>query len=126
VVLSEGMRPNLQLTGGGVVAVVGLVALAAAGLYLYSQRQRIGQALAQGADQALGLVNPADDRNAAYRAASAIGGAITGREDWTLGGQLADWFPSAAERELNEQLRPAPKPDLPEPDPYGAAPYYAP
>lgn len=114
--------PPVTLTAGGLLALAGLAVLGVAGVWLYTKRG----AIAAAAGEAVGLVNPADDRNLVNRGVSAVGEAVTGREGWTLGGQIADWFPSAAERELGRQLRPSTSPATSEPEPYGLPPYYAP
>lgn len=127
VVLSEG--PRIDLTGSGVLALAVLGVVGGVALWVYLKRDEIAKA----ADEAVGLVNPADSRNLAYGAVSSIGEAVTGREGWTLGSQIADWFPSAAERAFNDSMRPAVVPLTPEqqafnaqPDTYGVAPYFAP
>jgi hypothetical protein len=83
---------KLDLTGSGVLA---LAAVAAVGGLLLWKRKEIA-AVAE-------AVNPASDQNHVNRGLSAVGEAVTGREGWSLGSQLADWFPSAAERELSRQ-----------------------
>lgn len=89
---------KFDLTGSGVLA---LAAVAAVGVLVIWKRKE----LAAVAD----AVNPASESNIVNRAVSSVGEAVTGREGWTLGSQLADWFPSAAERELNRQWsQPAP------------------
>jgi hypothetical protein len=79
-----------ELTAGGVVA---LTAIAGVGLILYLNRDAI-----KGAVQA---VNPASDKNLAYRAASAAARAATGDPEATFGtalyGLKAKLFPSAAD-----------------------------
>lgn len=91
--------PNVNLSGTGILALAGLAALGLAGAWVYANRKTIASA----AERTVATFNPADDRNAAYSAVSAVGEAVTGRQGWTLGGQIADWFPSAAERELERQ-----------------------
>lgn len=91
--------PNVNLSGTGILALAGLAALGLVGAWVYSNRKTIASA----AERTLATVNPADDRNAAYSAVSAVGEAVTGRSGWTLGGAIADLFPSQAERELQRQ-----------------------
>lgn len=37
-------------------------------------------------------LNPASDKNLAYSAVNAVGGAITGDADWSLGSAIYDWL----------------------------------
>lgn len=92
---------KVDLTGTGVLALAAVAAVA--GLLLWKRKE-----LAAVAD----AINPASDSNIVNRGVSSVGEAITGREGWTLGGQLADWFPSAAERELNRQWSAPPPPSV--------------
>ncbi|MGZ8301211.1 MAG: hypothetical protein ACXW2U_00755 [Telluria sp.] len=38
-----------------------------------------------------GTFNPASDNNLIYRGVSALGGAFTGAQEWSLGAQIYDW-----------------------------------
>lgn len=37
-------------------------------------------------------LNPASDRNLVYGAVNAVGGAIAGESDWSLGSAIYDWL----------------------------------
>lgn len=37
-------------------------------------------------------LNPASDRNLIYRGVNAVGGAIAGEDDWSLGSAIYDWL----------------------------------
>lgn len=91
-------------------------AVSEAGDYLASIPGRIGDTLSEAADsitkagddfmpqyvadngglwetnmKVVNSVNPASDTNLIYRGVNAIGGAVAGSNDWTLGGQIYDW-----------------------------------
>lgn len=110
--------PTFELTGTGVLALGALGAVGLLGLWLYSKKDAIVQAAADAAETAVASVNPASDRNLAYRGVNGIGGAITGVENWSLGGAIYDL--------LNPEPKPAVPDTTPQPDPYGVAPYFAP
>jgi hypothetical protein len=118
--------PNVSIDGVGVAAVA-IVALAAGlGIYVFINRKSIVAA----ASDAVAIVNPADSRNIVNRGVSAIGEVVTGQEGWSLGMQIADWFPSAAEQEFTRSMGPPPAQPPAQPmtdtDPYGLPPYFAP
>lgn len=69
--------PEVNLTAGGVLAVVALAAVA----LVWVQRKRIGAAVAD-------AVNPASEKNLAYTAVNAVGGAVANDDSWTLGGAI--------------------------------------
>jgi hypothetical protein len=121
--------PNVSIDGVGVAAVAVVALAVGVGFYVWINRRAIGEA----ASDAVALVNPADADNLVNRGVSAIGEAVTGREGWSLGSQIADWFPSQAEREFNESMRPAAAPAPPpqahpmtDAAPYGLPDYFAP
>lgn len=96
---------KLSLTAGGIVA---LGALAALGVLWY-KRDAIAAAAGQAARTVGDAVNPASSGNVVNRAVSAVGATVTGDADWSLGGQLAEWF-SPSVRAANESLRTPPAP----------------
>lgn len=75
-------------------AGLGLVALLAVGLLLW----RGSVALRPGG--ALEVLNPASDKNFAYSAVNAVGGAVTGDKDFSLGARVWELLnPGAVARE---------------------------
>ena len=94
---------KLDLTGGGVIALAGLAVVGLGAWWIYSQRGAIANTAAKAAD----AVNPASQSNLVNRSVSAAGAALTGQADWSLGGQLAEWF-SPSVRAANDMNRAAP------------------
>lgn len=93
--------PAINATAGGILAVA---AVAAVGV-LWWNRKAIGQAVGSAAQ----LVNPISDRNVAYGATNAVGGALTGTRDFSLGSWLWEKLnPEAVERERQATIGPAP------------------
>lgn len=102
-----------ELTGGGVLALAGVAAVAALGFTLYAKRG----AIASAAGAAAAAVNPADSGNLVNRAVSAAGGLATGDVEFSLGGWLADRFsPSVAAADRMNKA-PLPVRQRPEVDP---------
>lgn len=89
---------KIGLTFTGVLAVAAVAAIG--GLYLYNRK-----ALSAAASAAVDAVNPASSNNIVNRGVSAVGAAFTGDGDWSLGGQLAEWF-SPEVAAANESMRP--------------------
>ena len=73
----------MNVTGGQIVGV----AVAAVVLYAAWRTVRFGESAAEAVAVA---VNPADSRNIVNRAVSAIGSAITGEPDFSLGSHIFD------------------------------------
>lgn len=71
--------PEVNLTAGGVLAVVAVAALA----MLWTQRRRISAAVAD-------AVDPTSRTNLAYSGVNAVGEAVTGQADWSLGVAVYD------------------------------------
>lgn len=90
---------KLNLGASGVLAV----AVVAVGALLYFKGRGAVAA-------AVDAVNPASSTNLVNRGVSSIGAAISGDDDWTLGGQLFEWFSPKA-REVRDMLAPTPTVD---------------
>jgi hypothetical protein len=99
---------KITWTAGSVFALAGLAALAAFGVWLLLNRDR----LIGGVKQAANLVNPASSENIANRAVTATVSSVAGREE-TLGGWLAEIFDPATRRVNREYQTPAPSNPLP-------------
>jgi hypothetical protein len=83
----------MKLSGSGVIALATVIGLGAAIAALWKNRAAVGAA-----------VNPLSDRNLAYQGANALTQAITGNKVDTVGTQIANRFPGAAERAVNSML----------------------
>lgn len=77
---------KLDLTGGGVIALAAVAAVAGLGFYVYTKRG----AIAQAAGAAVDAVNPASSSNLAYTGVNKAGAAITGDDSFSLGSWLYD------------------------------------
>ena len=98
--------------------VQAILLLGAAGAITYFA-YRAAKAGGSVAESVVASVNPVDSRNIVNRGVSAVGQVATGDADWTLGGQLAEWF-SPQVRAANEMLRNSPSytpPNAPYPEP---------
>lgn len=88
--------PKVELSGGAVLVLAGLLV---GGFALFRASQAagsIGTSLANGAAAVGQAINPFSDQNLAYRGVNAVGEAITGDANWTLGGATYDaWGPPA-------------------------------
>lgn len=84
------MKINLGASG-----VLALAAVAVGALLYFKGRGAVAAAV--------DAVNPASSGNLVYRGVSGLGSALTGDENWSLGGQLAEWF-SPSVRAANEML----------------------
>lgn len=91
--------PQIELTSGGVLVLLGVVL---GGLVLWRASRVASDAAGQawegikdGAATVGGWVNPVSDQNLAYQGVNAVGGALTGEQNWSLGGAVYDWFNSA-------------------------------
>jgi hypothetical protein len=71
------------------VAVVGAVLAAR---YAAGKLVDLGGAVADGVAATVPYINPADSHNVINSGVSAIGGAVTGQSDWSLGTQIYDWL----------------------------------
>lgn len=83
------------VTGGVVLVVIGVWYLKSlASGAIDSVTENVGAAVdwtVTQAKEAVPYVNPADSGNIVNRGVNGIGGAITGDQNWTLGGQIYDW-----------------------------------
>ena len=89
------MTTQVQLTGGAVLVGVGLLV---GGLVLWRASRVAGavtgeawEGVKDGAATVGGWVNPTADTNLIYRGINAVGGAVAGEKDWSLGGAVYDW-----------------------------------
>lgn len=80
--------PRLELGGTAILAVAGL---AVAGLVAWRAYQAAGDLAQAGADLVRKDLNPASSDNVVNRALEQLGQAVTGEDNWTLGGQIFDW-----------------------------------
>jgi hypothetical protein len=138
---------KLNLSGGGVLALAAVAAVAGLGFVLYRNRGAIVSGVADAAGAVGQAVNPTSDRNLAYRGVNAVGGAVTGDASFSLGSWLWEKLNPAAvaaERDLTGATPPAGAPiydrwdyyaragnapasgDYLTPDPSSVAPYFAP
>ena len=70
---------SVQVDGTGVLALGAAVGIAFLGIWLWTKREAIKQA-----------IDPTSDKNLAYQGANAITQAVTGRSDATLGTAIYD------------------------------------
>lgn len=81
------------LTGGGVVAVVGVVVVGFAAFKLWKLAQNAGGAVVDAAGRVITHdLNPASSDNLINRGVNAVGQAATGDSGWSLGGAIYDWM----------------------------------
>lgn len=85
----------MKLTGTGVISIVGLVVAGVGAAFLYKEYKKHADAF-----------NPTSDKNIAYQAANKILQTITGNKIDSVGTAVANNFPSAAEKAVNEMLKP--------------------
>jgi hypothetical protein len=88
--------PSIEITGTGVLVAVGLMV---GGFVLWRASTVASQAAGEAWDSAKtgaatvgGWVNPVSDENLAYRGVNAVGEAVTGNADWSLGSAIYDWI----------------------------------
>jgi hypothetical protein len=74
------------------------VLIAAGVWYLDRKAAAIGQGIAEAAPAVAAAVNPVNPDNLANKAVSAVGAAVSGQEDWTLGG----WFYDLTHNDENQ------------------------
>lgn len=82
------------MTSDNIKSGVYLAAIAVAGYVIYKAvgtADAAGKAVSTAAATVGGWVNPTSDKNLAYSGVNAIGGAISGEKDWSLGGAIYDW-----------------------------------
>lgn len=82
------------MTSDNIKSGVYLAAIAAAAYVIYTSFNAANKAsnqIAGAAKTVGGWVNPTSSENLAYRGVNAIGGAIAGQSDWSLGGAIYDW-----------------------------------
>jgi hypothetical protein len=86
----------------------GYVFLAAAGAVV---AYLVYRQVTKGVQAVVDAVNPLSDKNAAYSATNAVGAAVTGNKDFSLGSAIYDWFnpeydPNAPADPVKLQTRP--------------------
>lgn len=94
-------RNPINLTGGGVLSVALLAALAFAGVMVYKNRAAIAAKLKT-------AFNPASTENIAYGGATSIMQAATGNKVDSFGTWLGEIFKSPAEKKVDEMLKTSP------------------
>lgn len=77
---------RVSLTGGGVLALVGVAAAA----YVIWKGSRLAAPLVDAAGEALQAVNPTNRDNIFYSGVNSVGAAVSGDKDWSLGGWIYD------------------------------------
>lgn len=82
------MAMKMEVSATAVIALAGVAALGLAGVWLYRSVPKIKAAAAKAVD----LVNPVSPNNVAAQGSNIVAQAITGRDDETFGGMLAEWF----------------------------------
>lgn len=77
----DKIAPDAQKWG-----VIGLLVI----IVLWYLGRKLGNAAEQAIDSTLGAINPVSDQNIFYGGTNAVGSALSGQEDWTLGGWAYD------------------------------------
>lgn len=79
----DKIAPEAQKWG-----VIGILMI----IVLWYVLRKAGSAAEQAIDNTLAAVNPVNDENIFYQGTNAVGGALSGDQYWSLGGQVYDWM----------------------------------